>query len=231
MKVFVSYSFDDDNAWIEGLAMPLIQALGFEVATGKKMAGAVIDQEVENRIRECEGLVAFTTKRVRDGQRSNETHPWVLDELRIARTLRLGAIEVREEGLRAGNSADHYVQIRYRPGAREKMLVELAENLAQWRRTVVRVILVPQRKIEGKFYEAVVNGSAKCVFSLRKGSNWVEQQEVEIQPTGNGGGGSYLVELPVPSRDSIVQISVKKNGAGEWRSRGDSLLGIPVQLF
>jgi hypothetical protein len=105
MNLFVSYAFNDDNRWIEELAIPLIRAFGFDVLTGRHMEGDIIVESVDARMRECRGCIGFTTRRdpLADGKFS--THQWVLDELAVARALKLTVVEVREDGVQVQGAA------------------------------------------------------------------------------------------------------------------------------
>jgi hypothetical protein len=96
MNLFVSYAFNDDNRWIEELAIPLIRAFGFEVMSGRRVEGEIIVESVEARMRTCRGCIAFTTRRDPLPSGKFGTHQWVLDELTMARTLGLTVVEVRE---------------------------------------------------------------------------------------------------------------------------------------
>src|ERR1700724_4464839 len=97
MNLFVSYAFNEDNRWIEELAIPLIRALVFEVVNGRRMEGEIIVHGADQRIRECRGCIGFTTRREPRPNGKFGTHQWVLDELAAARTLKLTVVEVRED--------------------------------------------------------------------------------------------------------------------------------------
>lgn len=120
MNIFVSYAFNDDNRWIEELAIPLIKSIGFDVVTGRRLEGDIIPEGVEARIDQCRGCVGFTTRRAKLGNGKYSTHQWVLDELATARARHLTVVEVRDDAVQVEGASNFFAQIRFSSDKRDK---------------------------------------------------------------------------------------------------------------
>jgi hypothetical protein len=229
MKVFVSYAFNGANKWIEDLAIPLAKALGFEVVTGQRIEGQPLAEAVDKRLRDCTGCVAFTTRRGARVDGSYETHPWVISEMQTARALGFKTVEVREDGVKIGDDSEAYVRLRYKDGARDKLLIDLADVLARWIIRPVRVQLLPPTNAQRKFIVHVLGGGNKCSYQLLSGGRTIATGEAVIQPNQFGG---FFVDIEVPREEVLVQLEIKRsNNSGAWKSLGNGLNAIPVQLY
>ncbi len=228
MNLFVSYAFNDENRWIEELAIPLIKALGFEVVTGRRMEGGIIVQEVLERMRLCRGCIAFTTRRgAADADGMYGTHQWVLDELSTARGIKIPTVEVREDVVKVEGAAESYVQLRYASNARDKLLVELAQTLAKWPTRVVRVRIQPPQDAAQKFLKLVLRGGVECRYQVQSGGKVVANGVATIEPVTAG----FFVDLEVPNGDVIVQLEIKGDATVVWRSIGSSLGAVPIEVY
>lgn len=228
MKVFVSYAFNDANKWVEEFVIPLVTALGFEVVSGRHMDGDPLVDTIDDRQRACVGCIAFTTRRTRRMDGSYETHPWVLHELIVARTLGQKAVEIREADVRIGDANDDYVHINYVTGERDRMLVDLVRVLSLWKSNRIRIQLVPPSAAESEFLKCVVKRGVKCTYEIQKEGLPIREGEVKIMPLTGG----CFVDIDIPSDDVLVQISVQKvtENTIAWASSYTGLLAIPVQL-
>lgn len=227
MKLFVSYAFNDDNRWIEELAIPLIAALGFEVVSGRRMEGEIIVVGVAERLQGCRGCVGFTTRRDQLPNGRFGTHQWVLDELTTARTLSLPTIEVREEEVEVQGAANFFVQLRYARNARDKLLVQLAEALADWPTRTVRVRIQPPPAGADEFRRFVLRGGVQCRYSVLSGGRSIASGVAVIEPITAG----FFVELEVPRNDVLVQLEIRKDANAAWVSLGSSLVAIPIEVY
>ena len=228
MNVFVSYAFNDDNRWIEELAIPLIKSLGFDVIVGRRMEGEIIAEGVEARIKECRGCIGFTTRRTALGNGKFSTHQWVLDELTTARTLKLTVIEAREDDVVVEGANTQFVQLRYSRDKRDRFLVDLAEALARWPARQIRIQLVPPGPGTNEFAARVLADDAQCAYTVKRGNRIVAQGTAVIQPIQPGG---FFVDIEVPDDDALVQVEVKKANAGSWKSYGSGVKAIPIHLI
>jgi hypothetical protein len=234
MKVFVSYAFNDANKWVEDLVFPLVTSLGYERVTGQRLEGEVLIDGVDARLRGCTGCIAFTTKRGQRADGTYETHPWVVNEMHTARALKFKTIEIREEGVKIGDAADAYVRLKYQEAERDRMLIALAQKLADWRTKRVRVELVPPQEIEVQFRAHVLGArregraGVNCTYRVESLDGEVlANSSTLVRPLTN----SFIVDVELPSDEVLVWFEVPKpNGNGAWMSSGDGLTGVRVVL-
>ena len=226
MNLFVSYAFNEDNRWIEELAIPLIRALGFEVVNGRRMEGEIIVQGVDQRIRECRGCIGFTTRREPRPNGKFGTHQWVLDELAAARTLKLTVVEVREDTVEVEGAAEFFGQLRYTRDARDKLLVELADRLSKWPTRTVSLRLQPPQARADDFRDFILGGDVTCQYQVQNRGRTIDKGQADIQPINP----NFFVELEVPRDDVLVQLEIRKGGSA-WKSLGSSLMAIPIEVY
>lgn len=138
MKIFVSYSFRDENAWVERYVTPLIRCFGHEPVTGRILDAGAIPDEVMRKIKTCRRVLCFVTRATPNygpggGEPISYRPPdWVRDERMMARGANLSAIEFRESGVEysgaAGFESYHPFERTDLPG----LLLQVAELLKDW---------------------------------------------------------------------------------------------------
>jgi hypothetical protein len=137
MKIFVSYSFRDDNSWVETVVIPLIQCFGHQVVTGRILDAGELDEEVRSRIKQCRRVLCFVTRSNPRYDQSGgivgyEPPDWVRDELMLARGDDRAAIEFRETGVTYEGPASLRPYVEFDRNKLPGLLVQLAQRLAQW---------------------------------------------------------------------------------------------------
>ena len=137
MRIFVSYSFRDENHWIESHVIPIVRSFGHEAVTGKVLEGLPIPEEVKRLISGCRRVLCFTTRgAARFGQNGAivgyEPPDWVRDELVLARGNAREAIEFRESGVVYGGTSPFYAWHEFDRSHLADLLVDLAKVLAEW---------------------------------------------------------------------------------------------------
>jgi hypothetical protein len=152
MKVFVAFGYNDRDKWIPEMVFPILEAFGIEVVTGEDLAGEVISEEVKNRIRNSDGLLAFLTRRDHLGNEIYNTHQWVRDEVSQAMGANRKFIEVWENGVEAPLGATYgHQRLKYNEAQRDKFLVKLVKSISRWAGLwSLRIRLLP-----GDFCDAV----------------------------------------------------------------------------
>jgi hypothetical protein len=138
MRIFVSYSFRDENAWVEHYVVPLIRCFGHTPVTGRILDAGAIHNEIMRKIQSCRRVLCFVT-RAKENYGPGGGDPisygppdWVRDELMMARAKNLSAIEFRESGVDYGGAAAFE---SYHPFDRTDLpglLLQLAEILKDW---------------------------------------------------------------------------------------------------
>jgi hypothetical protein len=227
MNLFVSYAFNEENRWIEELAIPLIKSLGFFVVTGRRLEGDIIAEGVDARMRECRGCVGFTTRRTPRPEGDFFTHQWVLDELSIARALKLNVVEVREENVHVEGMNDSFAQLRYARAARDLLLVQLADVLARWPVRRVQIQLLPPNGGAREFTTHILRGEAQCAYRVQSNGRTIASGLAPIEPIRGG----FFAEIEVPREEVLVQLEIRKASNGSWKSFGDGVKAVPIQLF
>jgi hypothetical protein len=222
LKIFVGYHFHPADAWVPQLVFPLIEAFGFEVATGERVYGDRITNAVLRRIDESVGLIGFLTRR----DDTAATHRWVTDEIAAAAARDRQVLEVREAGV--GGGQDGIVgdrqHVDYDPRHPEKCLVELAAALGEWARSfaIKPVRVIPQDVVDEI---APLLKHVRCTYTWKLGAHVSEPHEVTLFSQL---GGLMLDATGVPPK-AFVQVSVVY-GNKTWQSSYEPIEWCNVQL-
>ena len=217
MRVFVSFGFLPEEAWVEQLAVPLLQHLGLNVIEGKEIPGE-IDATIRRRIHSCDALIGFLLrrgKRERDGSWS--ASDYVRQEIEIALAGEKDVILVVEHGVKAPRGfLQQRQRLDYRAPNRDVLLLALARHLREWIDGEVKVRLSPDtlvQALEGEVYA----GKARCRYRVLDGGRTVRESVADIVPEG---GGLFTKLLGFRPRTQ-AQIRVGVNGV-EWASTFES---------
>ncbi len=137
MKIFISYSFRPENAWVEQYVIPMVRCFGHEPVTGRILDGGPLDDEVKKKIRQCRRVLCFVTRAKSRydaaGQIvSYEAPDWVRDELAMARGADQRGIEFRERQVEYGGAAAFHAYVEFDRSELPKLLLDLAERIREW---------------------------------------------------------------------------------------------------
>jgi hypothetical protein len=138
MKIFVSYSFREENAWVERYVTPLIRWFGHEPVTGRILDAGAITDEVWKKIRTCRRVLCFVTKAAPNygpsgGEPISYKPPdWVRDERMMAIGANLLATEFREKGVDYGGAAAFEPYHLFERSELPELLLKVAELLKDW---------------------------------------------------------------------------------------------------
>jgi hypothetical protein len=193
MRIFVAYSYNPRDQWIEDLVFPLVSAFDSTPIHGKDIQGDKLTDEIKNRIIRCHGLVAFVTRR---GDQSIEgkffTHRWVTDELAFASQLGKAVVEVRETDVDGQDGiAGDRVRINYNENNKSDVLLQLIATLARWHRETRRVHVVPLKHVFRDGHLSEVGGDwlrtrrkqlgFRCQYQVLDGDYPSELRDVQLQ--------------------------------------------------
>jgi hypothetical protein len=191
MKIFVSYSFREENAWIESYVIPLISCFGHEPKTGRILDAGPIHDEIKRLIRGCRRVICFVTRAAPiygpDGRIAGYTPPdWVRDELIIARGASVDALEFREQGVTYGGAASFSA---WHPFNREDippLLLRLAEVLKDWPVGPLLLRLAVPDALRADMEQAATAGTlrARCTALDREGSE-LSAEDLDIRVLDN----------------------------------------------
>lgn len=220
MEVFLSHSFREEDSDLVSRIEALLASHDVRLLTGRRLAGGQITQEVMDRIRRSDGLIALMTKRetVGDPQQGRwRTHPWVVAELNYARGLPspIPTIALLEAGVEPeGPFADHE-RIHYSAESLLDAFLALSETLRLWKsrrgRTRMAHLLPDEvgrelranRNLQCRFRFVAVDGST---------SAW---STAEPMP---GLGGTVLYLNGVRDDTAQVQVEIADQQAIRWYS-------------
>jgi hypothetical protein len=169
MKVFIGYGFNERDRWVEQLVFPLAEAFGAETVTGHELQGDQITDAVRTRIRQCDKLLGFTTRRDELSNGKWSTHRWVTDELAHALALTISVVEIREAGVEdQGGIVGDRERILYDGATRDQCLVEIAKVLGRWRRetNVLRVQLLSAGNVKETIVPLYRKPGFRCIYRL-----------------------------------------------------------------
>ncbi len=215
MRIFLGYGYHDRDRWIEDLVAPIIEAFGAEVVDGKEIYGQDLSEGVRMKIRSCDGLIAFLTRR--DPTKDNRwtTHRWVTDELACAITSKIHVLEVLETEIddQRGMAGDRQY-IPYDENGRERCLVELVKAIGAWcRSTTVRLKLLPEDVVR-EIRPVLNDPRVKCSYRFLEGSRPSDTFDVRMLPVT---GGLVIDVNDVPIGQPLIQVEVTAPGKS-WTS-------------
>lgn len=187
MKIFVSYSYRDENAWVERYAIPLISCFGHEPKTGRILDAGAIPEEVKRQIRGCRRVICFVTRAAPlfgpGGEITGYTPPdWVRDELILARGASVDAVEFREQGVTYGGVASFTAWHAFDRTDMPALLMRLAEVLKEWPVGPLLLRLSVPDALRTEIEQAVRAGTlrARCTALDREGSE-VSSEDLDIR--------------------------------------------------
>jgi hypothetical protein len=170
MKIFVSYSFRDENRWVEDFVVPLIACFGHVPVTGRILDAGPLDEEVKQKIRQCKRVLCFVTRarprRDAAGVITDYEPPdWVRDEMFLARGAERDALEFRERGVSYGGAAALRPYVDFDRGDLPRLLLDLAKRLAEWPVGPLQLRLSVPAELRGEVEAAALARTlrAKCV--------------------------------------------------------------------
>jgi hypothetical protein len=228
MTIFIAYSFKDQ--WISQSIFPLTEALGFNVESGRDMAGQPIDEGARRKIEGCDGLVAFLTRvtPIEGSSGRFKTSDWVIQEYTHAAARGLLVLQVRESGVDFhGQLAGNRQWIDLDPDDRLPAAVQLCRALRDWQRGID----IELRLRTPSFVEAIrgrlTDRKYRCSYLLRHrdGREMANISSVQIFPRS---GGLFVYARNVP-RDAFIELRVEF-GDQTWTSLGREVQTIDIDL-
>jgi hypothetical protein len=205
-KIFLSYSFADEDRLLASQVERLIRAFGVVVTTGRNLAGGGLAQEIVNMIEDDDGLVALCTRR--GVQPVAGTHPWVLQEYAIARAAALKdpttkhAVAVWQTGVPVAGIDLGFEHVDYDGGASAEAFVRLVEIIGSWKVRAGRLLKV--QLMPANVAQQIRQGSDKvrCEFRWQADGREAGWRVAEVRREI---GGIYGY-LRVPDSAELIQL-------------------------
>lgn len=222
MRIFVSYSFKTENAWIEQYVIPLIRCFGHEPETGRILDTGPLGEEVKRKIRLCRRVICFTT---RASPRYNssaaltgyDAPQWVEDELMLARGGDQAALEFRERDVVRTGASNLYPYVEFDRENVPALLIELAERIKEWPIGPLNLKLEAPAELRTAVEQAANAGTLVASIVVDEGGQTTnEDLKVRVQ------NGHLIVPFwlkPNPNQSIEIEIAL---GAQRLVSRGIS---------
>jgi hypothetical protein len=226
MKIFVAFGYRPEDAWIKTMVFPIIEAFGSSVVSGEELWGRNMVDEITDRIRTSDALIAFVTRRDAMNTGLYNSHTWVANEIGAAHQSRLRILEVRDVKVDPQFGMNLALQrISYDPEKRDECLVEIVRALGFWHNEMqVEPLLLPEElaRIIWRFREAA---NFKCTYVIRRDNRLLPEAAGE---TLRQTGGMYIV-LKNVRRGDLVMVRVVAGGE-VWESPFSSIHHTQIRL-
>ena len=228
MKIFVAYGYNQRDRWIQELVFPIIRAFGDEPVTGEELQGEQITDAVIEKIKRCDALIAFATRRGEqpDAVGKWTTHRWVTDELSLAIPMGKRVVEVREDGVNdQGGVAGGRQHVQYDEANRDKCLVEIVKAIGKWHQGgVFKLQLLPE-EFAKEVFPFLESPELRCSYCMYVDNVVTEEIQTRILPIT---GGLFVQAGGVP-RDALIQIKVKYRDKA-WNSSFESTDSFGIRM-
>jgi hypothetical protein len=212
-RLFLSFSFNEQDRALAAQIDRLLASHDLQVVTGARLGGAALTPAIQQKIEQCDGLVALLTRRDQLVDGSWTTSDWLRDELNYARARGKQAIALLEEGVNVGGAYGENERI---PFQRESLLdacLTLSETVSLWKRQAGRqrkVQILPTTLAQ---QAALAKGDVQCECRfLIEGETTAWSKVTPILEQG----GTYLYINGVQD-EAMIQLSIKI-GQAEWLS-------------
>lgn len=228
MNIFIAFGYNENDEWIKELVFPLVQAFDASIVTGEDLHGEIITEGVSERIKKCDGVIGFLTRREALQSGRYVSHRWVSDELATAIGCDIPAVEVKDRlvDVSGGIPGDRQ-RIEFDLGYKAFVLVELAKVLSKWRHNfkTKRLILLPKEIVQDA-RPHIANGQLKCIYQFMSGSK--RSQPFQTNPFRFGQGLCVDVNN-VPSESALIQITLQ-GPQFSWSSDYESIELLTINL-
>lgn len=229
MKVFLSYSFRDEDRDLVGRVDSLLSTHDIAVLKGNRLGGGPLTPEVMRRIESADALIALMTKREAlggPGEGRWITHPWVRDELNHARANTKHTIAVLEREVELDGAYGENEYIALDPSNPLDALLALSETIAIWKEQigVTRRIHIRPDEI-GQILRTTPGLTCRYRFVSPDGDR-TDWKVTEPVPQPNG---ALLYVSGLRGDDYFIEVEVTRGDSMEWWSPATAQL-ISVDL-
>lgn len=228
MKIFIGFGYNAADAWIKDLVFKLLEKFGEDVCTGEDIHGQVISQAVIERIKSCDAMLGFLTRRDPLANGKFTSHRWVQDEITTAINNNIPVVEIREKMIDDQGGLPHDRQrVIFDQDDLAGLMLELTGILYNWKRTIVtkRMVILPKDIVQ-EARPFISSNQLTCTYSFMDGSK--PSAEYHTRPFRFGQG--LCVDISnIPSEEALIQI-VLKGPSFSWTSDYESVKLLPINL-
>ncbi|AGA33404.1 hypothetical protein TVNIR_1742 [Thioalkalivibrio nitratireducens DSM 14787] len=212
MKIFLAFSFRDDDKALVGFVEQLLASHHVQAITGERLAGEQLTPAVQRRIDSSDALVALLTRRDELLGGGWTTHQWVLDELAYARAHNKRAIAVVEDGVNNGGMYQPHERIALNRDQPVESLLILSETIGLWKRAVGRTVKVQLLPAMLARRLGAAGNNSRCRYRLWLRGEFTDWRESTPVPEGggtflyiNGVDDEHLIQLEVQEYNKVWQ--------------------------
>ena len=212
-SVFVSYAFRaDQRDYVDAIDRVLASHF-LRKEQGWRLGGQLVTPEVTKRIIASDALIALATARDETVDGRTLTHPWVANEIAIARAQNRRCIVLLQLGVQPPAGQDGYETLPLDPAAPLPAFIALAETIGLWKEEAGRTLKVQVLPEDLAQDLGDGNGAYNVQYRLIRGAEVGEWVRVTPIPEP---GGTFLYLNGVRD-DHAIQLSV--DGRARWASR------------
>lgn len=204
MRIFLGFSFRDEDKNIVDKIDQLIASHFVEATTGERLGGEQLTPAVRTRIGDSDALVAILTRRDQRQDGKWTTHQWVLDEIGCAREKGKRAIALVENGVEIGGMFQPHEHIALNQANPIEALLALSETIGLWKREIGRTVKVQILPDEIAQLVAAEGNGAKLRHRLWLSGSCSTWQDLTPVPEI---GGTFVFVKSVQD-DHLIQLQV-----------------------
>lgn len=214
-KVFVAYSFREENDQLFKVVERLVKSHGFQADTGEVLGGDSLTIGVKQKISDSDALIAVLSKdKKADGSEQWFATDWVKSELQSARNSNKSCIALVESGVSVDGLYAEYERINFDRNNLLTPLLRLSETLFFWRDNAGRSVKI---KLEPKEAAELALSHGKCYYRVgRVDQPLGDAKEIWIDDYDND---LYIISLAGIREDHEVQIEIREGDSIRWRSK------------
>jgi hypothetical protein len=211
-SVFLAHSFKANDHELVEQVDRLVSSHALRSITGRIVGGGGLTPEIAKLIDRADALVALLTRRNENGNGGWSSHPWVNDELVMARAKNKPAIAFVETGVSLGGAFAENERINFDRDVPLEAFLRFSETLGAWKERIGRTARVRLRP--DKAAALAANGGVQCKYRFLdergEASEWMEGRVF------GEAGGVFLYVRGIGDRH---QLKVSLKGPNfEWNS-------------
>lgn len=133
MKIFLAFSYRDEDMELAGYLKQLLVSHGIEIHTGENLGGEELSPAVKEEIDKSDALIALLTRRDSLSSGGWITHQWVIEELNYAYGKGKMAIALKEGDIALSGMTQQHHHIVLNRSNPTKSLLDLSLTIGRWK--------------------------------------------------------------------------------------------------
>lgn len=209
-NVFVSFHFSDDFDSPDRLLVNRVEGLlkshGLAVTNGAVLGGGPLSDRIKALIEKSDALIAIMSRREKKDDGNWITHQWVQDEYAHAKSKKIQAIAIIENGVTIEGMYQDSEYISYNPEDSLTAFLRLSATLGVWKEDSGRFVklLIQPNQIALDYGN---NAEWSYRFNIKGEYSQWQDASLSREP-----GGCFLYLPNVPD-DALIQIRARSNNS------------------